>query len=79
MKTAKENVPVHRENHEKIKTLMMMNYANPENYSKLFTCQDDAVGELLRVYEEAKGPIVSPAIAKGSGTTRITILGAEGI
>jgi len=79
--TGKGNVQVGPENREKINALIKMCDSNPEKFSRFITSQDEAVTELIRVYELHNGEIRRPAIPaymKGS-LKKITVIGAEGL
>lgn len=75
----KRGVSVTDDKREKIRWLLLMNNKNPERYPQLFTSNDDVVGELLRVYEEVKGEIRDPHLARSGqyGRTKVTLIGME--
>ena len=79
--TGKGNVQVGPENREKINALIKMCDSNPEKYPRFISSQDDAVTELVRVYELHNGAIqvpTIPACMKGP-LKSITLIGAEGL
>lgn len=77
----KRNISVTEDKREKLRWLLDTNNENPHDYSHLFTSLDDVVGELLRSYEEVKGPITDPKRQKGrlGFQKAVKIIGAEGL
>jgi len=77
----KSGVMVNPENRAKINSLIKMWARDPSKFKTTVISQDDAVTELIRVFEEHNGPICdpdTPAAAKGAFKS-VKLIGAEGI
>ena len=78
---AKSGLMVSAENRTKINSLIKMYDRDPSGFAFPVISQDDAVTELIRVYERHVGTIrdpVTPASMIGP-VKRIKIIGAEGL
>ncbi len=78
----KSNIMITPENRMKINGLIKMWAGNPGTFRAPVISQDDAVSELIRVFEEIHGPIPTAGSASSSTTgslRKIQLIGAEGI